>query len=210
MSARSVDAVLLDLGNVLAFHDNALLIRRLAARGGSGLEGESRLAQALSGTLADAINRGELQGEDIRREVCRLAGSDIPYGEFFQLWSSHFTPHEAIFPRVEALSRAVPLVLLSNTNALHWEFLRERIPPLQRFHGFVLSHEVHAVKPEPAIYRRAAEAAGVSPERAAFFDDVPEYVAAARALGFRGHVFTDAARFEEQLAALGLACEKRI
>jgi FMN phosphatase YigB (HAD superfamily) len=205
MSPRNVDAVVLDLGNVLVFHDNTLLIRRLAGRAGSGADGEQRLTEALSGPLAEAINRGELDGEGIRREVCRLAGADIPEPEFFELWSSHFTPNEAIFPRVEALSREVPLVLLSNTNALHWDFLRPRIPVLQRFHGFVLSHEVHALKPEAAIYRRAAGVAGVPPGRAAFFDDVPAYVDAARALGFRGHLFTGVERFDEQLRALGLA-----
>ena len=204
MSTRLVDAVILDLGNVLVFHDNALLLRRLAARAGTGGEAEHRLSDALSGPLAEAINRGELDGEGIRRQVCRILGSDIPADEFFNLWSSHFRPNEAIFPRVEVLSGQLPLVLLSNTNALHWEFLRPRLPALARFRGLVLSHEVGAAKPEPAIYLRAAEVAGVPPGRAAFFDDVPAYVDAANALGFRGHVFTDVTQFEEQLRALGL------
>jgi putative hydrolase of the HAD superfamily len=168
MSTRLVDAVILDLGNVLVFHDNALLLGRLAARGGAGPEGERRLAEALSGPLALAINRGEIDRDEIRREVCRLAGADVPADEFFDLWSSHFRPNEEIFPRVEALSRELPLVLLSNTNALHWEFLRPRLPALARFRGMVLSHEVGAVKPEPAIYLRAASVAGVPPGRAAF------------------------------------------
>ena len=204
MSSRLVDAVVLDLGNVLVFHDNALLVRRLAARAGTGAEGERRLTAALSGPLAEAINRGQLDREGIRREVCRLAGDDIPMSEFFELWSSHFRANEAIFPRVEALSEAVPLVLLSNTNALHWEFERRRLPILERFRGLVLSHEVGAAKPEPAIYVRAAEIAGVPPARVAFFDDVPAYVDAAIALGFRGHVFTDVEVFDQQLRALGL------
>jgi glucose-1-phosphatase len=205
MTTPQVDAVVLDLGNVLVFHDNALLIRRLSARAGGGAEGERRLAEALSGALSEAINRGALGAEEIRSEVCRLAGGDIPMPAFVELWSSHFTPHEAVFPRVEALGRKVPLVLLSNTNALHWEYVRGRLPVLQNFRAFVLSHEVGAAKPEPAIYWRAAEAAGVPPHRAAFFDDVPAYVDAARALGFVSHVFCDAERFEHQLRALGLA-----
>jgi glucose-1-phosphatase len=205
MTARQVDAVILDLGNVLVFHDNPLLVRRIAARAGGGEEGERRLADALSGALSEAINRGGIDGEGIRREVCRLAGGDIPMPEFFELWSSHFTPHEAVFARVEALSRELPLVLLSNTNALHWEFLRERVPILERFQAFVLSHELRAAKPEPTVYLRAAQAAGVPPHRAAFFDDVPGYVEAACAVGLRGHVFSTAAAFEGQLRALGLA-----
>ncbi|HYX90676.1 MAG TPA: HAD family phosphatase [Myxococcaceae bacterium] len=205
MSARQVDAVILDLGNVLVFHDNALLIRRIAARAGGGEEAEQRLAEALSGPLSEAINRGALDAEGIRREVSRVGGGDIPMPEFFELWSSHFTPNEAVFPRVEALAREVPLVLLSNTNVLHWEYERPRLPILDRFRAFVLSHEVGVAKPDAAIYQRAAEAAGVPPARAAFFDDVPIYVESARALGFRAYVFLDAMEFDRQLRALGLA-----
>jgi len=42
------------------------------------------------------------------------------------------------------------------------------------------------------------------PARAAFFDDVPGFVEAARALGIHGRLFTDAPRFRAQLAELGL------
>ena len=205
MSTRLVDAVVLDLGNVLVFHDNPLLVRRLAERAGTGEDGARRLTEALSGPLAVAINRGELDREGIRQEVCRLAGAEIPAGEFFELWSSHFQPNEAILPRVESLSEHVPLVLLSNTNALHWDFLRPRLPILERFRGAVLSHEFGAAKPEAAIYVRAAEVAGVPATRAAFFDDVLAYVEAAAALGFRAGVFTDVPHFDEQLRALGLS-----
>lgn len=79
-----IDAVILDLGNVLVFHDNALLVRRLAERGGTVPE---VLAHALSGELAELINRGALGPEDIRREVCNILGVDVPMAEFFELWS---------------------------------------------------------------------------------------------------------------------------
>ena len=93
-------AVILDLGNVLAFHDNALLFRRLGERAGlRAPEAERRL----SGAGWTAANRGELDGEGIRRDVCGALGVDIPAGEFFALWSCHFTVHDAVLPRVEAL-----------------------------------------------------------------------------------------------------------
>src|SRR5918996_1013953 len=104
---------------------------------------------------------------------------------------------------VDAVILDLGNVLVFHANALHWEFLRPRLPALARFRGMVLSHEVGAVKPEPAISLRAASVAGVPPGRAAFFDDVPAYVDAANALGFHGHVFTDVTQFEEQLRALG-------
>lgn len=194
-------AVILDLGNVLVFHDNGLLFRRLGERAGlPPAEAERRLA----GAGWTAANRGLLGAEGIRREVCGALGVELPAGEFNALWSSHFAVHEAVLPRVEGLVGRVKLVLLSNTNVLHAAFLRPRLPVLERFDHLVLSCEVGHVKPEPAIYQEALRHAGCEPHEAAFFDDLPEFVQAANALGLRGHLFTTAAAFDAQLTALGL------
>ena len=200
MSPR-LHAVILDLGNVLAFHDNALLFRRLGERAGlSAPEAERRL----SGAGWTAANRGQLDAEGIRGDVCGALGVDLPMDEFNALWNCHFTLHEAVLPRVEGLVGRVKLVLLSNTNALHVAYVRPRLPLLQRFDAVLMSCEVGHVKPEPAFYRLALERAGCAPHEAAFFDDLPEFVEAANALGIRGHLFTDAPTFDAQLKALGL------
>ena len=46
--------------------------------------------------------------------------------------------------------------------------------------------------------------AGVAPHEAAFFDDLPEHVEGARRAGLHAFLFTDAAGFTRDLAALGL------
>ncbi len=194
-------ALILDLGNVLVFHDNARLFARLGARAGLG---PGEVARRLTGASWVAANRGELDAEGIRREVCGALGVELPMEAFAPLWSSHFTVHEAVLPRVEGLVGRVRLVLLSNTNVLHVAYVRPRLPLLERFDALLLSCEVGHVKPEPAFYRLALERAGCAPHEAAFFDDLPEFVEAANALGLRGHLFTDAPTFDAQLKALGL------
>ena len=201
MPTPHIRVVVLDLGNVLVFHDNALLCQRLAERTGGSFE---QVALALSGPLSDAINRGALDGEGIRREVCAVLGGDIPEAEFFELWSSHFTPYEAMAPRIEALARKVRLVLLSNTNVLHWEFLRPRLPALNHFHALLTSFELGLAKPDEAIFRKAVEVGGAPPEATAFFDDIPAYVEAASRVGIHGRIFTTAEAFDQELAGLGL------
>jgi FMN phosphatase YigB (HAD superfamily) len=194
-------AIILDLGNVLVFHDNALLFLRLGQRAGLPPQ---EVAQRLTGAGWAAANRGLLDAEGIRRDVCGALGVDLPMEEFAPLWSSHFTVHTAVLPRVESLVGRAKLLLLSNTNALHVEYLRPQLPLLQRFDAVLMSCEVGHVKPEPAFYRLALERAGCTPHEAAFFDDLPEFVEAANALGIRGHLFTDAPTFDAQLKALGL------
>jgi HAD superfamily hydrolase (TIGR01509 family) len=103
---------------------------------------------------------------------------------------------------VEKLAGRVKLGLVSNTNAVHARFCRERLPVLARFDTLMMSHEVGLVKPDPAIYRTALDRLGAVPERSVFFDDIPAYVQAARSLGMHAEVFTTAAAFERDLVAL--------
>ncbi len=198
----SIQAVFLDLGNVLAFHDDAVLFRRMSDWGGAAPDQirERMLA------LWDPINRGVLAGEALRRAVCQAAGSDAVMDEasFFALWNCHFRIHQEILPMVEALLGQVKVVLLSNTNELHWRYIRPLVPQFDRFHGFVISCDLVLAKPDPAIFHSALKLAGVAPGEAAYFDDIKLFVDAACALGIHGRVFTDAATFREQLAELNV------
>jgi putative hydrolase of the HAD superfamily len=200
VAAPLVDAVLLDLGNVLVFHDNDLLLARLAALGRRPV---AEVTAALA-PLWEPCNVGRLAGDELRQAVAAAVGAPIDTDTFARVWSCHFTVHEEVLPLVESLLGRVKVLLVSNTNATHIAALRPRLPILDRFDGLVLSHEVGVAKPAPAIFAEALRRAAAAPARAVFFDDVAAYVDAARRLGLRGEVFTDAATFRAQLAALGL------
>jgi FMN phosphatase YigB (HAD superfamily) len=197
-----VEAVIFDLGNVLVFHDNALLYRRLGER--AGISGAQVAAVLADHTLFEGTNRGRLDAEGIRREVCRALGIDLGMEEFAPLWSCHFAINDAVLPLVEGLVGRVKLLLLSNTNALHTAYLRPRLPVLERFDHLLFSSEVGLIKPEPAFYQEALTRARVAATGAAFFDDHPPFVEAARTLGIRGYVFRDTDEFTGHLRQLGL------
>lgn len=198
-----IEAVILDLGNVLAFHDNAKLFRELSAVFGASPEA---LKARLEGSgVWDRVNRGQLKGDALRVELASRLGGQAPSPEdFYRAWTCHFTLNAPMVRLTEALVGRVKLVLLSNTHDLHVRFLRPQLPVLERFDGLVLSCEVGHLKPERAIYERAIAAAGVAPSKAVFFDDVEPYVEAARGAGLHAHVFRDAREVPAQLRALGL------
>ena len=200
--ARVIRTVILDLGNVLIWHDNARLFERLAAKAGRP---PADVARAITGPSWLAANLGQLDAEGIRRATCAALGADIPREEFFPLFCSHFRVHDEVLPLVERLVGRVTLVLLSNTNAIHAEHCREVLPILRRFDHVLFSHEVGRVKPDPELFEEAVRRGGARAVETAFFDDLPEYVEAARALGLQAFRFTDAASFARQLASIGLA-----
>jgi glucose-1-phosphatase len=200
MSTAAVDAILLDLGNVLVFHDNDHLLAELAAL---GRRTPAEVARAL-GPVWDPCNRGQLSGDQLRLAVAGAAGVPLDAAAFTAVWSCHFTVHAEVLPLVEALLGRVKVLLVSNTNAAHIAALRPRLPVLDRFDGLVLSHEVGVAKPDPAIFLEALRRAGSSPARTAFFDDAASHVTGARQVGIRAELFTTASHFRRQLADLGL------
>ncbi len=197
-----IQRVFLDLGNVLVFHDDHVLSRRLAQFGG---DAPDVILQRLR-KLWEPFNRGTLAGDDLRRAVCQAAGLTTPldWEVFTPAWTCHFTPHHEVFPLIQNLLRQVPVSLISNVNAVHWSAARPMVPLLAEFAQLILSYEVHLVKPELDIFRTAIERSGCPAEACVFFDDIPDFVNAAGSLGMHGRVFTTAANFRAQLAELGL------
>jgi putative hydrolase of the HAD superfamily len=197
-----IEAVVFDLGNVLMFHDNSLLMRRLGERAGLA---PAVVEERLRREVWLAADRGELSPEPLRGAICELLGIELDPPAFAALWTSHFAINTALLPQIEALVGRVRLLLLSNTNELHARHCLRELPLLQRFDRRLLSYELGCVKPDPRIFRIALEQAGTAPEATAFFDDLPEFVGAARELGIRAELFVDAREFPAQLQRLGLA-----
>jgi 2-haloacid dehalogenase len=93
---------------------------------------------------------------------------------------------------------------LTNMPDEAWPAIREAWPVLADLDGVVVSGTERVAKPDPAIFRLAAERFGLDPTRTVFIDDVARNVEAAVACGFRGVVFTDAVALRADLAELGL------
>jgi putative hydrolase of the HAD superfamily len=197
-----IEVVFLDLGNVLAFHDDDVLCHRLSEYGGAPPEA---IRERLLG-FWDPCNRGALAGDELRRAVGQASGATtvMDAETFFRIWTCYFRIHQEVLPMVEALLGRAKVALISNTNEMQWRFLRPQLPVLERFSDLVLSYELGLAKPDPEIFRAAICRVGRPPEACAFFDDVPAYVEAARGVGMQAEVFTTAANFRVQLARLGL------
>jgi putative hydrolase of the HAD superfamily len=194
-----IDALILDLGNVLVFHENDRLFREMASVFGVSRE---VMRNRLDVSMWDRVNRGRLPGDALRVELCRRLGGEVTPEVWFSVWNCHFTLNTAMIDMVERLVGRIRLVLLSNTHDQHMAFLRPKLPVLERFDGLVLSYEAGFIKPEAALYQQALSVAGVPASRAAFFDDVPQYAEAASELGVHGRVFQSAEAFQNELATL--------
>ena len=196
-------AIILDLGNVIVGLDFPRAYRAAASLTGLSANEIPELIRAAN--LARPYERGELTSEEFYQRFCCALGLKISYQEFVDLWSDMFQP-EPILTDVllGELAASTKLLMLSNTNEIHFEFIRRRYPLLRHFHDFVLSYRVGAMKPDAAIYLDAVRRAGCEPGECFFVDDIEENVAAARKLGIDAEVFVSANELEAQLSERGI------
>jgi putative hydrolase of the HAD superfamily len=198
----SYKAVIFDLGRVLVNFDFRRGYREL--EGLCPYSASEIPVRIQSAGLVKRFETGLIGPRDFYAEFSELLGLTIDYSRFCEIWTSIFT--EALLPEslLESLAARYRLVLLSNTNPIHFEMIRGAYPHLRHFHRLVLSHEVKAMKPQPEIYRAALEAAQCRPEECFFTDDILEYVEGARLLGIDAVQFESREQIERELSARGI------
>lgn len=195
-------AVIFDLGRVLVYFD--------FKRGYQALEGlcpypAAEIPKRLAGTgLVERFETGLVEPAEFFAELSRILGLHIEYDHFCRIWSSIFT--HALVPEnmLERLAARYRLVLLSNTNVIHFDMVRGAYPLLQHFHELVLSYEVKAMKPDPRIYQEAVARADCRPEECFYTDDIGAYVEAACKLGIDAVQFESAGQIQRELTARGI------
>jgi putative hydrolase of the HAD superfamily len=199
-------AVIFDLGRVLIDFD--------FERGYRALEGlcphaAAEIPRRLASTgLVERFETGRIEPRDFVAQMCSALDLEIDYGRFCRIWTSIFT--ETLIPEslLAGLAARYRLLLLSNTNVIHFEGLRASHSRLLRhFDELILSYEVGAMKPQPEIYQAAIARAGCRPEECFYTDDIAQFVTAARSLGIDGVQFQSAGQLQRELQARGIRWE---
>jgi FMN phosphatase YigB (HAD superfamily) len=124
----------------------------------------------------------------------------ITFDQFCRAWTSVLLPQQILPKSLFArLSRRFRLVLMSNTDPLHVEFMLSHFTFFRYFPARIYSCRVGASKPEPKIYQAAIHAAGVPPARILYIDDVPSYIRGGRRVGLEAIRFTSPRHLEADL-----------
>jgi glucose-1-phosphatase len=155
--------------------------------------------------LVVRFESGQVEPRKFVEELCGILDLDMTYDEFCHIWFSIFLPETLISESwLAALGQRYPLLLLSNTNAIHFEMLDAHYPILRLFRHRVLSHQVGAMKPSPIIYEAAIAKAGCRPGECFFTDDVAAYVEGACQCGMDAVQFHTQQQLERDLRARGV------
>ena len=90
----------------------------------------------------------------------------------------------SIIKRIKQLKdRGYKIYLLSNTGEKMTQHFREACDVFELVDGYILSYEVHQVKPNPSIYKSLLEKYQLNPQESVFIDDNAENIKTALDLG---------------------------
>lgn len=203
------DFIYFDLGGVLLSFSHDRMCEQMAAVVGipTAIVQQALLDASAGPSLQWRLERGDLTPDEAFQHFCDQTGTSPDRAALYQAASDIFAPIDDTIALAERLHGiGLAMGILSNTNSFDWQFVTDgRYPFLaQRFTHHALSFEARAMKPEPEIYRYAAELAGYPPERIFFTDDRAENVAGALAAGFDAVVFESAEQLAEQLTLRGV------
>ena len=172
---------------VLLFDLGGVIVRWTGIEALSDMTGMSRdkvLETFATSSIFSAYEIGQCDDETFIKElisVFKLGVSPNEARKLWQVWVGETYPETE--HALKLLKKNYTIACLSNTNALHWEWLSTHIIIDDYFdHGYA-SHLIKAAKPNAECYQFPVKDMGVNPSDIWFFDDTQANVDAANALG---------------------------
>ena len=181
-----IKAILFDLGKVILDFSFDRAFRLLEKR--SPYRAPEIRNYFMNSGLEVLYDGGKLSSREFYRQVKRSLRHNLSFLEFKYLWNHVFIPHKPVIQLIRKLRTHYRLVLISNTNAMHYRYIRKTYTVLEHFDRIILSFREKIRKPDARIYRKAALACRAKPHEIFYIDDREDLTQSAKALGF--HTFT--------------------
>jgi 2-haloacid dehalogenase len=195
--------VIFDLGGVLIDWDPRHLYRQLFD---DPSEMETFLAEVTTAEWNGRQDEGRSWSEGIAELVAEHPDQRALIEAFHRRWPEMLAGE--IPGSVDVLrdvrATGARLLALSNWSSETFPFALERFPFLAWFETIVISGDVRARKPHPAIFEHVIGELVVEPSSTIFIDDSEANVEAAQALGFLALHFADAEALRRDLSELGV------
>ncbi|MHA1273269.1 MAG: HAD family hydrolase [Promethearchaeota archaeon] len=156
---------------------------------------------------SDLYHQGKISNEEFYHQTCELLQiCALTQEEFFDSFNSVLAKRNEevieIIRKIRYMNK-YKLILLSNINASHWEYLlNEKWGFIEYFDEFILSHEVKMSKPDPRIFELAIKKAGCKPQEIVYIDDGLNNIKTAEEMGIVGIKYNNPKELEAEFRRL--------
>jgi putative hydrolase of the HAD superfamily len=181
---------MVDLGNVLINFNHWIAANKFAKFSSRNLDDIYNLL--FDSPFTSSFEVGAIKPEAFFLAMKEELGMSIDYNRFLPIWNEIFfltSDNVQVYQLVRTLKERFKVIMISNINQLHFEYLKENFRIFDPFDKIILSYEVGVRKPHPKIYTVALDQCAVSNHEAFYIDDRLDLVEAASRLGIRGVQF---------------------
>ncbi|MDT0688297.1 HAD family phosphatase [Salegentibacter sp. F188] len=177
-----IKTIIFDFGDVFINLDKAATAKELENCQISALS-ENVMAKNLQ------YEKGLISSDDFVAAYCSEY-NQLSEEQMLKSWNAilvDFPKYRVDFIKKVSEKKDFQLILLSNTNEIHIDWVEKNVPFFADFRkcfdAFYLSHEINFRKPDAEIYEFVLKKHNLKPEECLFIDDTKENTDAAAALG---------------------------
>jgi len=202
---NKIKAIIFDLGNVLVGFDHRIAVKKI-------LRHTSKSTREIYDLFFDSpftreFEKGGISCREFFVKVKDMLGLKIGYEEFLPIWNEIFFAKPEMEGFVASLNSGRRLVLLSNVNQLHYEYLTAAFPyafSLFSPDKIIPSFRAGFIKPDKEIYDLAVSASGVCREELVYVDDRQDLIEAASGYGIPSIQFKGINQLKQEFINLGI------
>ena len=183
-----MNTIIFDLGGIFIQIDTKQSLQKICDRLNS-MSIENILNILIRSDHYLQYEKGFIDSHIFYERVKRDLGGNFSFGFFKKVWQQIFSPVQPMIDLLPHLKSRYQLVLLSNTNVLHMEYIEKHFPFFHYFDHIIYSYRVGMIKPDIKIFHYTLNKIQSRAEDCVFIDDTIENILAAETVGIRSYQF---------------------
>lgn len=208
MQKGPIENIIFDLGNTLVYFDFCYFYDRVALHE-KNLNARSFKNFIINRKYDLKISRGTLSIKDFFKILKRKFKLKIGYSDFLFFYSDIFWVNTQMKIFLEKIARIkrFNILLLSNTDSAHINFIDKNFPFVKLIKKRVLSYKVKLNKPQKKIFQLILQKYNLDPCKTLLIDDVKENVRISEMLGMKAIHYKNHKTFLKQFSRLNKKIE---
>ncbi|TFB11421.1 HAD family phosphatase [Candidatus Marinimicrobia bacterium MT.SAG.2] len=180
-----IEVIVFDLGGVIVNVNFKSPLGKLFDN--SGAVSNTSKDESNFSKLLRQYDMGIISAGDFHEKIIDHLDIELSFDEFIRASNDAIEAgDDGIESIVNSLSKKYKLAILSNTNPVHYEYIKEKYLIIELFDHILLSYEMGTVKPDAAAYEKLIKTTSVLPSQHLFIDDRIENICAAKEIGMDG------------------------
>ena len=200
------EIIIFDLGNVVINVSQKLMFRKFAKNSGKPINEIEKIYE----NSADRrkFEMGKLNPIQFYNSMKKDMALNLSFREFKKIYTGIFSHNKEIEKIIPKLKKKYRLILLSNTDEMHYDYIKKEFKILNYFDDFVLSYKVKCRKPNPLIFLKAIQKSKTFPWNCVYFDDILEFVWMAGLLGIKAVQYRGIGKLKRNLKEAAVLVSK--